>query len=59
MTKPLLCADDKPPNGWLHPPGGFAAGCPVQDDLNNETTFKFEPRLAGSGASRVGRLLAV
>lgn len=36
----------------VQPAGGFAACLAVQDDLNNDTDFEFEPRLAGSGASR-------
>ena len=44
-----------PYNDETHPPGGIAAYRTVQDILNNDINFEFEPRLAGSGAVGVGR----
>jgi hypothetical protein len=40
------------PNGWLHPPGGLQRTILSNVPNNNDATSEFEPRLAGSGASR-------
>ena len=40
------------PNGEAHPLGGFAVCLTVQDNLNNETRFEFETRLAQSAGAR-------